>query len=325
MTMLDDIPEINDPIHLLLIGDSKTGKSTYVAQAAADGFCVAYFDSDNGISAVRHHLKSNQPARNRIHYWPVSHSSTFLTNLLRSNDKSPFRWIPRTGKLWGPLAVGVEPEDDVWEFNITKLPPSWILTIDGWTSAAADALGIGSADQAAVLLEGTDQGIYGTASSALTYICNMIQKLPSHVVVQAHGTKYEVYDRPPNTIMRLVKQGDMILRETIDVPVSSSRPHGHVMGGRFNHIGWLSITLAGNTEIDFTRSPRRIGGGPPNIKADITNLPFSKLSRTIPPAVDAPGFFTKTTHKELSGNKPSTFAALKPDLLKLQNALAAKS
>lgn len=302
MATLDQVEAHSDPIHLLLIADTKVGKSTYAAQAAIDGFTVVYLDADNGISALRNACKGNAEALKRIHYFSTSRPMTFLTNFMRSKEGATFRWLPKQNKLWGKLVTDVSPEDEIWEFDITKIPAEWLFVTDSWTAVAADALGIGSADQKAALLDGTDQGIYGEANANLTYICNLMQKYPGNLIVQAHGTKFEVYDKPPGVMNP--KQKDMILRETIDVPVSSSRAHGQLMANRFNHIGWMNVTNLGETEIDFTRRPNRVGGGPPNIKKKVQDLPFSKLLPSIPvqPA-DNGLWYRKHTHESLLARK----------------------
>jgi len=298
-TLYDLPPGQDDPIHLLAVADTKMGKSVYSAQAAVDGFGVIYLDCDNGRTAIEFALKGNDAAKKRLRYYPFGRPSAFLQNLFRSTAVAPMRWIPRTNGLWGPMAVGLEEDDVVWEFNIKAIPSSYVLVIDAWTPVAADALGIGDATQSAVLLEGTDQQIYGGANVNLTYIVNMIQKLPCHVIVQAHGTIFERYEKPLNVKGSGMKQGEMILREVKDVPVSSSRAHGESMATRFNHIGWMSVDGAGETTIDFTRKATRVGGGPPNKIAKAKDLPFSKLVSRIPDYVEVEGWFKKTTHKEV--------------------------
>jgi hypothetical protein len=300
MPTIDMIPAVTDPVHLLLIGDTKAGKSTYAAQAAKDGFNVIYIDCDNGLSALRYALGNDVEAQRRVHYFHTSRPVEFIRNFLRSTEKSPLRWNPRLNRVWGKLATGVEPNDPIWVIDITKVPKSWLIVIDSWTAVSADALGIGAADQRAELLEGTNQGIYGEANTALTYICNMIQKLPQHVLVQAHGTKFEVYDKPTGVTAGQMKQKDMVLRETIDVPLSSSRPHGQTMASRFNHIGWLGVNRLGETEIDFTRTSTRVGGGPPNRKAKTNDLTFLKLVGGKPEPESADGWFVEKTHEALA-------------------------
>lgn len=292
----DSMPATEDPVHLLGIADSKAGKSVYAAQAANDGFNVIYVDSDNGASALRYALKPE--AQKRVFYIPVNRPMTFLSNFLRSTTAKPMLWLPNHDRLYSKLSPGLADDEPVWKFDVTQVPKQWLLVKDSWTALAADALGIGAADQAAALLNGTDQGIYGEASVNLTYICNMLQKVPFHVYVIAHGTKYEVYDKP-NGSTGVVKQRDMILRETKEVPVSSSRGHGETMVSRFNHIGWFYVTSLGETEIDFTRRPGRVGGGPPNKKAKVQDLPFSKLTHGVPEQVSNDQWWIETTHGEM--------------------------
>lgn len=304
MPTLDDMPAQEDPVHLLLIADSKVGKSTYAAQAFIDGFCGIYVDSDNGVSALRNALKNHPEARKRVHVFNTNRPVDFMKGLLRSTTNYPFRWMPELDRQWARMAVGVSPQTVVWEFDITKVPPEWLLVQDSWTSAAADALGIGSAEQKAELLNGTDQSIYGDANVNLTFIANMLQKYPGHVIVQAHATKYEVYEKPTGVTAGEMKQKQMILRETLDVPVSSSAKHGQTMASRFNHIGWMEINGMGATEIDFTRKRNRVGGGPPDIKKPVKDLPFSKLFSTLPTMpTEVADWFRETTHESLLAEK----------------------
>lgn len=301
MATLDEIPAIGDPVHLLVVGDSKTGKSTYAAQAAIDGFTVIYVDADNGISALRNALKSHPEAQKRVHYFSTRRPATFLTQFLKSNTKQPFRWNPKLNRIWGKLATDTEPEDVIWEFDSTKIPKEWLFVGDSWTAVAADSLEIGDADQKAELVNGTNQGIYGSANAECTYICNMLQKVPYHVLIQAHGTRYEIYDKPTGKTGDQMKQKDMTLREVKDVPLSCSRPHGETMVSRFNHIGWLEINGLGETEIDFTRRKNRVGGGPPNRKEKTTVLTFAKLVGGVPEQPSGDGWFVERTHAELKG------------------------
>lgn len=299
---IDDLPQGSDPVHLLIIGDSKTGKSTYTADAILAGFNVIYFDSDNGLSALRYKLGNDVEAKKRLHYFPIPRNpDDFLRLFLKSANGTPFRWVPSLGIQWGPLLIGITPETEVWEFDSSKVPAGWILAQDSWSSVASAALGIASPEDEAKLLEGTDQSIYGEANSNLTYICNMLQKVPYHCIVQAHGTRLEVYEKPKNLVAGQAKQKDMILRETKDVPWSSSRPHGEVMASRFNHIGWLSVNGGGGTDIDFMRKDNRIGGGPPNKKGTTDSISMKVLTKGVGDQTDPHNgaWWKKTTHGEL--------------------------
>jgi hypothetical protein len=312
MSTLDQVPATSDPVHEILIGDSKTGKSTYAAQAAIDGFTLIYVDSDNGISALRNALRDYPEAQKRVHYFSVSKPVEFITKFLQSNANSPLVWNPKLNKVSGSMALGTEPEDELWWFDSTQIPKGWLLVIDSWTSVAADSLDIGDADAKAELLDGTNQGIYGTANSQLTFICNMLQKVPYHVLVQAHATEYEQYEKPTGQTSQTMKQKDMILREIKTVPLSCSRPHGETMVSRFNHIGWLTIDRLGRTDIDFTRTSTRVGGGPPNRKARIEELPFSKLVPSVPPIVECDSWHRTMTFEEYKAQKKPMVVAAKP-------------
>lgn len=302
MATLDELPASEDPVHLLLIADTKAGKSTYAAQAALAGFTMVYFDSDNGKSALMNTLQKDIEAMRRVHYFNIENPKEFWYHFLRSTTKASLRWNSRTHSVWGPTSMLSQPDDKIWTFDITKIPASWILNLDSWTSLASDALDIGTASAKAELLNGVNQSIYGEANSWVTYIANVLQKIPQHLIVQAHGTKYEIYEKPVNVKAGEAKQKEMILRDTVDVPVSSSRPHGYSMGSRFNHIGWLYVDALGNTEIDFTRKTNRVGGGPPNKKAPSHSLGFDKLVGKVPAKVDQSeyaGWHVESTHAEL--------------------------
>ena len=307
---LDQVAESEDAIHLLLIARTKLGKSTYAAQAAIDGFHVIYIDSDNGLSALNYALKGKPlEVRQRVQYFSVKRPVMFQQVLLRSSTAKPGRWIPSLQREWGPSASGVTPDTEVWQFDATKIPGGVLMVIDSWTSTANDALGIGAPEQSAALLDGTDQSIYGDANVNCNYICNLIQKTKFHVMVLAHEAKYEVYRKPVNVKAGDLKQKDMTLEDTVDVPQSTSYKNGFNMVSRFNYIGWLNMNGLGEVEIDFTRKPNRVGGGPPNKIAKIQDLPFSKLANVLPiPPFD--DWFRKTTHGDLVAADKTGLAAL---------------
>lgn len=304
MPTLDELPPIESPVHLLIIGNTKTGKSVYTAQAARDGFNVVYIDSDNGRSALDFALANDPAAKKRVHYLGVTRPQRFITAFLRSTSANPMKWNVRTQQVSVKMNPLEQPDDKLWVIDITAIPYTWLISLDSWSSLSYDALEIGSPEQKAELLdrESTNsQGLYGTANTQVSFIANMIQKDPRHWIVQAHGTTYEKYEKPLNQQAGLMKQKDMVLRDIIDVPLSSSRPHGETMGTRFNHIGWLDLDGAGNVEIDFTRRRNRVGGGPPNKKSKIVHLSFKTLVGGVPPELTAGEWFRETTRAEYYG------------------------
>jgi len=264
-------------VHLLLIAPTKMGKSTYAAQAVLDGFNVIYVDADNGLSALRHHLRNDRAAWERVNYFSPRAPLAFVHRLLKSNDSNPLVWSPTEDK---PYVVSLQnplPDDTpLWVMSAKSIPPSYVLVIDSWSSLAADALNLLHAGQSSTLLSGeSDQSLYGEASAMLGYIANVLQGIQCHVIVQAHPTMYEVYEKPPG--VQNPKQKDMILKEVIKVPVSSSRGHGLDLGRRFNHIGHLEVNNLSQVIVDFTREKNRVGGGPPNRKDTADKLSFRAL------------------------------------------------
>lgn len=278
-----------DPVHLLLIADTKLGKSTYVAQAAKDGFHVLYIDSDNGLSALRHHLKGDMEALGRITYVRTNSPAQLLESML--DEANVFRWdLTRDAPY---TAMLVKPDSRILEISIPRLLASrgLILAIDTWTSVAADALGLG-AEKAKVKLtnmENESQRVYGDAYRRVNFIAVCLQHAPFHVIVQAHGTIFERFVKPTGKSTREMKQNEFILEEILEVPLSSSKPHGKEMGKYFNHVAWLSLdsrTFPAKTLIDFTRKVGRIGGGPPNIVAPADEFGFIKYATLSEPVPD---------------------------------------
>lgn len=296
MTQLSDMPDIEDPQHLLLIADSKVGKSTYVAQAAIDGFPVIYIDSDNGRSALRKALEGELGASKRVTYFGVSKPVAFMKGFLRSTTAKPFVWNATRQMEYAKANLTKDPTDKLQIIDATAIPFGAIVSIDSWSSLASDALGIGDVRGNAALLSGTDQSIYGDANANLTFIANLIQKVPYHVIAQAHATVYERYEKPTGTLGKDMKQAVMVLRESLDVPISSSRPHAQVMVSRFNQIAWMFIDNLGTVKIDFTRKANRLGGGTPNAVFSLKAFPFSKLCSPSPEPFDpSVGFLREMT------------------------------
>jgi len=278
MTTLDQMDTSTpDPVHLLLIAKSKVGKSTYVAQAAKDGMTVLYLDADNGLSAIRHHLKDNVAAQKRVHYIPTTHPAAFLTAFLSA--RRYFEWNLTKDEKYSKFTSA--DTDQILKIDPNQLLQNhrFILAVDSWTSCAADAMEIG-AESLHIDMEKADkanQSIYGVAFLKLNRILQIMQPMPFHICVLAHGTYYERYEKPTGVTADNIKQKDMLLKEVLEIPISSSRPHGAELPKYFNHVAWLELDRVGRVKIDFTRSYDRVGGGPPNRVAPVDELSFVKL------------------------------------------------
>jgi hypothetical protein len=277
MTTLDKVPIEHSPVHLLLIARTKFGKSSYAARAAEAGYRLLYIDSDNGISALRNVLSNNIEAMKRVNYIHTERQFVLLRSLLNSSTLNPMRWVLTRDTEF--VRMGDYNESDiVVEINIDKAPRTLILDIDSWTSLAADAMELGAAAKKTDVIEmGDKQGVYGEANTRLTWVANKLQAIHCNCIVQAHDTVYEMYEKPTGYTQGQLKQKDMILRDVVQIPVSSSRPHGYSLGKQFNFIGWLDINHLGELFIDFTRSSNRVGGGPPNKRVKVNELYFERL------------------------------------------------
>jgi hypothetical protein len=307
--MMSEIQEDTDnPVHLLLIAPSKVGKSTYCAEAARDGFHLIYLDSDNGRSAIHAFAQKNNVTHvlDNINYFRLTHPSEFLRNLLNSSTKRPFVWMPNRNV---PFATGVtrlpdaKPEEEAWVMAANLIPASAVMVVDSWTSVTQEQLGQLRPDQNQPLLNTENkQAVYGEAKNESDFICNVLQAAPYHVIVQAHSTRYEIYEKPAGSTN--AKQKEFKLLETIEVPVATSNPSGLAMAKRFNHIGLLSVQPTSEVMIDFRRYPDKVSGGPPGVKDLTSKLTFKKLvtdakGRMPLPTDDYSKWFIKTTYAEI--------------------------
>lgn len=309
MTTLDQVPETQNYRHMLLIGNSKTGKSTFAAQAALDGYLVFYVDADNGISALKHTLRDSPEAQRRVIYCRTDSAYGFMYGLLTNGV---FRWNMTQDK---EFSSGMAADTDhVIQVIPIRFPKSMILTGDSWSSIALDAMGVG-ADRMKMSLEELSgnpmmQQVYGDASMKLTLLCAVLQHAKFHCIIQAHATVYEVYEKPKGS-QEGVKQKHMRLLDIIKVPLSSSKPHGQVMAKYFNEIGWLEINTKNQVTLDFTQQYARIGGGTAARVDLIENMSFAKLFGPVPPTpeIDESWFWSGTAaewKEKFQAKKPAS-------------------
>lgn len=308
---LDQVPEEKVFRHVLLIGDSKTGKSTWAAQAALDGYLVIYIDSDNGISALKFLLRNHPEAMKRVLYLPTGSPYTFIDGLL---NNSVFRWNMTQDKEYSSGMA--KPTDKMIQIYPSRIPETAIVNIDSWTTVAMDAMELGAdrlkVDLAEMTGTANQQGVYGDAGMKLTLLCAILQHAKFHIIVQAHGVTYEKYDKPLGS-QESVKQKQMILREIIDVPVSSSRPHGQTMVKYFNEIGWLKIGRDDRATLSFKRVYGRVGGGTPNTEGPANDMSFAKCFGPVPPfpGIDS-SWFVSMTSEEFVASRAANQSQSKP-------------
>lgn len=248
--------------HLLIVGPSKSGKSDYVAQAAIDGFDVLYVDNDNGLATLMERLADKPEAMNRVYYFNPLDFTEFVTLLLRTGV---FRYNERTRKTY--QGGEAQPDDVVWEIRATRMGKARnvLASFDSMTSLAYDALKDAAKSNKVELTQIDKYGreIYGPAGFAITQIVAMLQLAPFSFVMQAHPAIYEIKEKPPNQTAREITEKDMIIRDTWEIPMSTSGPHGFSIGKYFNQIGWLEIDRFDKFKLSFKQKAKRIVGGTP--------------------------------------------------------------
>ena len=262
------------PQHLLLIGDSKTGKSDYAAQAALDGHTVLYVDRDNGLSTLQHRLEKHPEAMKRVYYFQPEDMLDFLKDFV---DSSIFRYSVKDRKSF--ITKSVTPDEEIIEIIPSLIPACVILSVDSVTSLAFNTVTDKAGKMGIDLMEADkySREIYGSTGYVMTQLMSKYQGVPFHTIFQAHGMSYERKEKPKGVVGG-INEKDMIIKETKMVPISTSGPHGATLGKFFNQIGWLSVTRAGSRVLDFTVRDDRVGGGTPNAIGDPrVEFTFAKL------------------------------------------------
>lgn len=247
------------PQHLLLIGDTKAGKSDYVAQAAIDGHTVIYVDRDNGLSTLQYRLENNPEALKRVWYFNPDNMLEFMKDFV---DSSIFRYSTKTRASF--ITKQMDPDEEIIEIIPSLIPATVVMSIDSVTSLAFNAVTEKAGKLGIDLMESDRYGreIYGATGYVMTQLMSKFQNVPFHTIFQAHAVAYERKEKPKG-VVGSINEKDMIIKETKMVPVSTSGPHGATLGKYFNQIGWLSVNRVGARILDFTVRDDRIGGGTP--------------------------------------------------------------
>ena len=277
MPQLDQVPTEHNPTHLLLIGDTKMGKSTYAAQCALDGFKIIYIDSDNGLSAMMYEInRVNPAAMKNVMYYRTDHPAEFLKLFMESGI---FRWNLTQDKMFSSGTA--KPDDNMVEIIPSRIPRGILMVNDSWTSTALDAMEIGASNKKTELESMSESNlgeqVYGDAGMRLKLICAVIQQCKFNVLVLAHPTVYEIWEKPKGQAVEATKRKNMILLDTIRIPLSSSRPNGYEMGKYFTDIGWLEVDHANRRQLNFKIEYKRVGGGRPNKIGVLDDMQFKSL------------------------------------------------
>ena len=289
----DKIADEEIPTHLFLLGDTKTGKSDYVAHAILDGFYCLYIDSDNGGPTLMKLIPEGHEARKRFFHIRTKNPYAILKNF---TELPIFRWNETADKEFiGP--TGHDPNDNIIEIKPGKIPRGFLVVFDGWTGISLDAMRLAAKNNSTSLSEmgkakaGQKRNIYQEAGTRLNAALDILQKFRAYLIVQGHGAFYERKEKPPG--VNNADEDEMIIKETLLIPYSTSQPHGHGMGKYFNEIAWTTVDKNGNRVLDFNVKADRIGGGSvtgvgdPRKEFSFTNLFCKNPIQYSDPEIDA--------------------------------------
>lgn len=301
----DHMPANLTLMHALILGEEKAGKTTWLLEAAEQGFNVLLLDGDVAQQVI-HRLSDK--AKTRVFYMDISDDLVggtdprMIQTVADFLVASTFLWNDRTQREYSRARDPHDAEtgaalDEIWEIKPGRLDHNWVLGVDSWTTlsysaklAKANDLGESIAD-----VEKIERSIYSGTGNRLTNILFTQQKAPCHTVIIGHPAIYEKRrSQPGKTVKDAMKENDQIVEWTKTIPISSSNPHGYSMGKFFSDIGWFDVDKWGKRVLNFLKTGERISGGNLNSKGDPkTDHRFVDLVRAIgghvpDPAGDTP-------------------------------------
>ena len=293
MPTLDKLPLTDTKARVLLIGESKAGKTHWAMQAAEAGFNVLYLDGDNSKATLN---GLSAQAKPRVRYLDCHDSLTvprFKIILMGLLESAEFQWNDSQQKMIAatqPLSEG----ETAWIIEPVKLTENDVVVIDSWSSLTWSIIwdwANGAGIQLSANLRNDNRNMYGDIGNKATWILNVLAALPCHLIVTAHPDEFVKYKKPPGRVSNQ-KEKDLELLWTRDIPKSTSRPHGRSMAKFFPDVLWLKIDIMGNRLIDGRAAEDRDGGSRFNGVQDANNIySFEKLVQTIggqAPNPDAP-------------------------------------
>lgn len=271
-------PELTT-LHLLILGDEKAGKTSWMLDAAEAGFNVLLLDGD--VAAQRINDLSDS-AKQRVFYMEVGDelvgdvNPRMIDTVASFMTSTRFLWNDRTQREFSPSRDPRDPEsgaalDEIWEIRPGKLDENWVLGIDSWTTLSYSAMIAKAQDLGGDIadVEKIERNIYQGVGNRLTNILVTQQKARCHTVIIGHPAQYEKRRAEAGKSVReALKENDQIIEWTRMIAKSSSNPHGYNMGKYFSDVGWIDVDKWGKRKIDFTKTSERTSGGNLNTKGD---------------------------------------------------------
>jgi hypothetical protein len=271
-------------IKLLLIGNSKAGKTHYAAQAANVGYKVLYLDGDVGLQTLSQPGVLTDAAKENVYYFPVQDKgdvtdSTFYDTLLwfvqAKNGQNVWN---DTNSVKQNAARECDPADVIWKLHPSKLDYNTVVIVDSWTAFCYSILRFVGAKGDFDLsdMEKADRGAYASTKNAANFVLSVLKGLRCHVIVIAHSDEMEKRRASLGKIGSKTEK-DFTIESIMQIPASTSRPHGSQMGMYFSDIGWIEIDREGKRTLSFEISPTRVSGGHLKGKDTVEKFSFANL------------------------------------------------
>lgn len=327
MPRLDNANTSDAKLKLLLIGDSKAGKTPWSGLAALN-YKVLYLDGDVGLQSLN---KLPEEVKPNLFYIPCgdyiddngNYESRFANFFTDFTTSGKLTWNDSTGRLFERAKyVPGESKDEIWEIRPSRMDHNTVLIIDSWTALVQSVMQWKSEDLKVDLsdVEKVSREIYAGVGNKLTQYLTMIRAMPCHVIVIAHPAEYTKLDKGTGKVGS-IREVDMKIAWTKMVPKSSSNPHALTMAKFFSDVGWLDVRPNGETFIDFKQSTDRIIGGHLGTTTDARQTTVADVIRSIgghvptdPSAINTDSWLTMYGPGEYvpAGGKPATPLGAKP-------------
>lgn len=274
----------NQFVKLLLIGDTKTGKTHWTMEAAEDGFNLVYLDGDVGAQTIKRRKPDgtyffSEEARSRVYHFFMGDTITkarYSNNFLDLvNAKPSIYWSDTLNRRVRKNVDDLE-NDEISEISLTKLGANDVLVIDSWTALSHSEMET-VADRTNTDLgemEKADRGIYASSGNRLTQFLRCIQHIKCHVIVIAHPDEYMHYKKPKG---KQGRESELELIKQMMIPKSSSKPHGLTLGKYFSDVLWMEVDGAGRRFINGRPSPDKIVGSRFDSRKPSSEYSFKQL------------------------------------------------
>jgi hypothetical protein len=299
-------------VKLLLIADTKAGKTDWAMRAAEAGFNVLFIDGDVAIQTILDKKRGlSKEALKRLFYLPVhdyvdakgEYVPFFAKFFVDFTTQGVFTWNDTQGRVFDrktyaqefsetqhqdevPAVVG---GDVIWQIRPSLIGPDTVIIMDSYTNMIHSLQQWKAADLGVDILEieKMERDMYtGTAHKATQFL-HLLRTLRSHVIVIAHPREYRKMSVPKGS-SGAVAERDMKVEWTRMVPMSTSNPHALTVGKNFSDIGWIDVTGAGTRYIDFRPNDNRIVGGHTQERHNADEFQFKHLVESVGGVIPTP-------------------------------------